>query len=88
MTPRSKITPVNKELRHQIKALMKERGISQEQLAEQISMRRTNLNQMLNADTDIPQRWQDVFQALGKKLVLVDVDANQEEERPGASSTL
>ncbi len=74
MSPRSKITPMNKEIRRQIKAVMKERGISQELLAEQIGMRRTNLNQMLNAETDIPQRWQDIFNALGKKLVLIDDD--------------
>ncbi|WP_291426631.1 helix-turn-helix transcriptional regulator [Deinococcus sp.] len=65
---------MNKEIRRQIKAVMKERGISQELLAEQIGMRRTNLNQMLNAETDIPQRWQDIFNALGKKLVLIDDD--------------
>ena len=77
MSPRTKIVPVNKEIRRQIKALMKERGISQEQLAEQIGMRRTNLNQMLNAETDIPQRWQDIFNALGKKLELVDIESDQ-----------
>lgn len=79
MSPRSKITPVNKEIRRQIKAEMKERGISQEQLAEQIGMRRTNLNQMLNAETDIPQRWQDIFNALGKRLVLVDAEENDKQ---------
>lgn len=74
MTAGHRIPFVNREIRQAVKALMRERGITQEQLAEEIGMKRTNLNQMLNADTEIPQRWQDVFKVLGKKIALVDGD--------------
>lgn len=74
MTISARVRFVNRDIRQQVKAVMRERGITQDQLADQIGMRRTNLNQMLNADTEIPQRWQDILNALGKTITLADAN--------------
>ncbi|WP_189074985.1 helix-turn-helix domain-containing protein [Deinococcus sedimenti] len=65
---------MNREIRQEVKALMRARGITQDQMADQMGMKRTNLNQMLNSDTELPQRWQEILQILGKKIALVDAD--------------
>ncbi len=55
-----------------VKAKMKEDGVTQDALAKQLGMERTNLVRLVNGHVgSIPRRWQEVLDALGLELVAV-----------------
>lgn len=64
---------VNDRIRKQVRDLMKERGLSQQQLADLTGIERPNINAMLNGKIGkMPERWEKVLEALGKDIGLVD----------------
>ena len=62
---------VNQDVREQVKAVMKARGITQQALANALGVNRVYVNRMLTGDTSsIPGRWADVFSELGLELTV------------------
>lgn len=62
---------MNKEVVRQVKALMKEDGITQDVLAERMRVERIYVNRMLTASTSLmPKRWAQLLDVLGLEVVI------------------
>lgn len=65
------MTDVNQDVCRQVKAVMREDGITQEALAQKMGVDRIYINRMLNNNTSkIPLRWGQVLSILGLELVI------------------
>lgn len=65
-------TYMNEKIVRTVKAKMKAEGVTQDALAKQLGMERTNLVRLVNGHVgSIPRRWQEVLDALGLELVAV-----------------
>lgn len=65
------MTDVNQDVCRQVKAVMKEDGVTQEALAAQMGVDRIYINRMLNNNTSkIPLRWGQILDLLGLELVI------------------
>ncbi|GGL16021.1 helix-turn-helix domain-containing protein [Deinococcus radiotolerans] len=62
---------MNKEVVRQVKAMMKEDGITQDVLAERMQVERIYVNRMLTASTSLmPKRWRQLLDVLGLEVVI------------------
>lgn len=62
---------MNREVVKQVKALMKEDGITQDVLAERMRVERIYVNRMLTASTSLmPKRWAQLLDVLGLEVVI------------------
>lgn len=62
---------VNQQVREQVKAIMKDRGVTQQAAADQLGISRIYVNQMLNGTTSqMPGRWVELLDLLGLELVV------------------
>jgi predicted XRE-type DNA-binding protein len=67
---------VNERIRREVRALLKERGLSQQQLADLTEIERPNINAMLNGKVGkMPDRWEKVFEALGVDVGIVEKES-------------
>lgn len=65
------MTDVNQDVCRQVKAVMKEDGVTQEAVAGQMGVDRIYINRMLNNSTSkIPMRWGQLLDLLGLELVV------------------
>ncbi|GGS10354.1 hypothetical protein GCM10008960_40620 [Deinococcus sedimenti] len=65
------MTDVNQDVCRQVKAVMKEDGMTQEAVAQQMNVDRVYINRMLNNGTSkIPMRWGQLLDLLGLELVI------------------
>ena len=63
------IDAVNREIGDAVKAALKEKGMTQAQLAKQLGMEPTNLSTLLaGRNSGVPKRWQEILEAVGLKL--------------------
>lgn len=62
---------VNDRIRQEVRALLKKRGLSQQDLADMTGIERPNINAMLNGKIGkMPERWEKVFEALGVEATI------------------
>lgn len=62
---------MNAEIRQAVKEAMKEKGLSQEALAQSIDINRVYITRMLSGRaSDAPKNWQKVLDALGLELTI------------------
>jgi transcriptional regulator with XRE-family HTH domain len=62
---------VNQEVRKQVKAAMKAKGLTQQALADELGVKRVYVNRMLSGDTsNVPGRWSDLLTLLGLELTV------------------
>ena len=63
---------VNDRIRRDIRELLKQRGLSQQDLANLTGIERPNINAMLNGKIGkMPERWEKVLEALGVDVGVV-----------------
>ena len=61
---------MNEQVRQMVKARMKERGITQVKLAQEVGMEQPNIQRLLAGRVGaVPESWQKVLDALGLELV-------------------
>ena len=61
---------MNEQVRQAVKARMKERGITQVKLAQEVGMEQPNIQRLLAGKVGaVPDSWQKVLDALGMELV-------------------
>lgn len=61
---------MNEQVRQAVKARMKERGITQVKLAQEVGMEQPNVQRLLAGRVGaVPDSWQKVLDALGLELV-------------------
>ena len=61
---------MNEQVRQAVKARMKERGITQVKLAQEVGMEQPNIQRLLAGRVGaVPDSWQKVLDALGLELV-------------------
>ena len=63
---------MNEQVRQTVKARMKERGITQVKLAQEVGMEQPNIQRLLAGRVGaVPDSWQRVLDALGLELIAV-----------------
>ena len=63
---------MNEQIRQAVRTRMKERRMTHENLAEQISIQRPNVTRLLTGQSGaVPENWQKMLDALGLKLIAV-----------------
>jgi transcriptional regulator with XRE-family HTH domain len=62
---------VNEEVRTQVKARMKEKGLTQQAVADALGVDRVYVNRMLSGNaSQVPGRWADLLKELGLELTV------------------
>lgn len=62
---------MNEDVRSAVKAAMKERGLTQEQVAEELGVDRVYVTRMLSGSvSETPRRWEDLLKLLGLRLTV------------------
>lgn len=63
---------MNEAVRQAVKAAMKERGLTQERVAEEIGLHRVQVNRLLNGKSnDVPESWKRILDLVGIDLAPV-----------------
>lgn len=70
---------VNDDIRTRVKAVMKERGLTQQAVADELGVDRVYVNRMLNGSaSQVPARWAEMLGLLGLRLTVEPVgDSSQ-----------
>jgi len=62
---------MNQQIRETVKGVIRERGLTQQQLADEMGIARTHLNQMLSGKLgQVPPRWALLADALDLEIVI------------------
>ena len=62
---------MNDQIRAAVKEVLSEKGMTQEQIAMQLGVPRTQINRMLNGDIGkVPESWTALADALGLEVVI------------------
>jgi predicted XRE-type DNA-binding protein len=65
------VANVNDRIRSDVKELLKQRGLTQQQLADMTGIERPNINAMLSGKVGkMPDRWEKLLDALGLEVVI------------------
>lgn len=63
---------MNEAVRQAVKVALKEQGLTQEQVAEEIGLHRVQVNRLLNGKSnDVPDSWQRLLELAGLDLAPV-----------------
>lgn len=66
---------MNEEISAQVKAVLKERGLTQQALADEMGVDRVYVNRMLNGSTSqLPTRWAELLSVLGLRLTVEPIE--------------
>lgn len=72
------LTLVNAEVRAKAKAAIKDKGMTQKDVADALGVDRVYVNRMLSGNaSQIPSRWADLLNLLGLKIVAVEDEKGQ-----------
>ena len=66
---------VNQDVRTQVKAVMKEKGLTQQAIADKLGVDRVYVNRMLSGHaSQVPGRWSEMLELLGLELTVKTKD--------------
>lgn len=81
------ISSVNKEIGEAVKVALKQRGMTQRQLADDLGMKHTNLSNMLaGRGSEVPKRWQEILDRLNLELTVQPTRVSNESASRTASA--
>ncbi|MBZ9750762.1 helix-turn-helix domain-containing protein [Deinococcus sp. HMF7604] len=68
---------MNEDIRAQVKKVMKERGLTQQAVADELGVDRVYVNRMLSGSTSqVPARWAEMLGLLGLRLTVEPIEGD------------